>query len=36
MKKSYERRDFEAVTDAPHSKTIKGKTSQILSLGVKG
>ena len=33
---SYEHRDYEAVADAPQSKIIQGKTSQILSSGVKG
>ena len=33
---SYERCDYEAVADAPQSKTIQEKTSQILSSGVKG
>ena len=32
---SYERRNYEAVADAPQSKTIYGKTFQILSPGVK-
>ena len=35
-KVSYYRRDYEAVANAPQSKTILGKTSQILSPGVKG
>ena len=34
-KVAYERRDYEAVADAPQSKTIYGKTPKILSLGVK-
>ena len=33
---SYERRDYEAVVDASQSKTVWGKTSQILSPSVKG
>ena len=32
----YERRDYEAVADAPQSKTIYGKTSQVLGPVVKG
>ena len=36
-KKSYERRNYyKAVTDAPQSETIWGKTSQMLSSGIKG
>ena len=35
-KVSYERRDYEAVADAPVSKAIQGKTSQILNPGAKG
>ena len=33
---SYERRNYEAVADAPVPKIILGKTSQILNPGVKG
>ena len=33
---SYKRRDYEAVADAPQSKTIQEKRSQILSPAVKG
>ena len=33
---SYERRDYEAVADAPQSKTIQRENSQILSPTVKG
>ena len=32
----YKRRDYEAVADAPQSKIIKRKTSQILSPSDKG
>ena len=35
-KNFYERRDCEAVADAPQSNTIQKKTPQILSPGVKG
>ena len=31
----YERCDYDAVADAPQSKTIQGKASQILSPGFK-
>ena len=33
---SYERRDYEAVADAPQSKTIQGEKSLILIPSVKG
>ena len=32
----YEHREYEAVADAPQSKTILGKTFQILSPSIKG
>ena len=33
---SYERCNYEAVADAPQSKTIFGKTFQIINPPVKG
>ena len=33
---SYERRDYEAVADAPQSKITSRKTSDILKPSVKG
>ena len=35
-KNFYEHRECEAVADAPQSKTIEGKKSQILTPSVKG
>ena len=33
---SYKRRNYEAIADAPQSISFLGKTSQILSTGIKG